>query len=175
MALLFWSNSQHVEASPKHQSLEKAPTECLSLLCRIKRNPKTVIWYGSVKMNRACTHFWNLTVRTSSMFLCSLAPLTPPVSWSLSGLVPEPEDEGQTPATLPAVAAPPRRPARGAPDEPCFDSFRPTVPLHPAPPPAPPPPSSLSTGSALASLLSASRSLRSTHEDPGRDPPLPLP
>lgn len=64
MAALFWSNSEHVEASPKHQSLEKAQTERLSLLCRIKRNPKTVIRYGCIKINRfffqrPYTHFWN--------------------------------------------------------------------------------------------------------------------
>lgn len=93
----------------------------------------------------------------------------------LSGLVPEPEDEGQTPETLPAVAAPPCRPAGGAPDEPRLDHFWPTVSLHPAPPPAPPPPSPLSTGSPLDGLLPTSRSLRSAHEDPGRDPPLSLP
>lgn len=93
----------------------------------------------------------------------------------LSGLVPEPEDEGQTAETLPAVAAPPRRPPGGAPDEPCRYHVRPTVPLHPAPPPAPPPTPPLSTGSPLAGLLPTSRSLRSAHEDPGRHPPLPLP
>lgn len=90
----------------------------------------------------------------------------------LSGLVPEPENEGQTPETLSAVAAPPCRPAGGATDEPRIDPFRPTIPLHPA---APPSPSPLSTGSPLTGLLPASRSLCSAHEDPGRDPPLPLP
>lgn len=93
----------------------------------------------------------------------------------LSGLVPEPEDEGQTPETLPALAAPPRRPTGGAPDEPGLDPFRPTVPLHPTPPPTPPHPSPLSTGSPLASLFPTSQSLCSAHEDPGRLPPLPLP
>lgn len=73
LAALFWSNSQHVEASPKHQSLEKAQTERLSLLCRIKTNPKALIRYGRVKKNRtlkvACTH-------------STPTPLTPPLSRS---------------------------------------------------------------------------------------------
>lgn len=103
----------------------------------------------------------------SSNSSCLLASL-------LSGLVPEPENEGQAPETLPAMAAPPRRPAGGAPNEPCLDPFRPSVPLHPSPPPTPPA-TSLSTGSALAGLLPPSQSLLSAHADPGRDPPLPLP
>lgn len=115
---------------------------------------------------------------TSSTFPCSLSPLTPPrlLASLLSGLVPEQEDEGQTPETLPAMAAPPHRPAGGAPDEPRLDPLRPAVPLHPAPSPAPPPPPPpLPPGSAVAGLHPASRSLRGAHEDPGRDPPVPLP
>lgn len=106
------------------------------------------------------------------------SPLTQPclMALLLSGLVPEQEDEGQTPETFPAMATPPHGPAGGALDEPGLNPLRPAVPLHPTPPAAPPPPPPpVPSGYALAGLLPTSWSLCGTHEDPGCDPPVTLP
>jgi len=87
-------------------------------------------------------------------------------------VVPEPEDEGQTPETHLDVAPPSGGPPGGAPDGPRLSLLRLAVPLHSAPPPAPPPPPPLPAGSLFAG---GSGVLRRPHAAPGRAPPLPVP